>query len=92
MTRKPVTIIAKSSICGVWSNIAKAIKYLPEFDINYHELFSLILGWNLSILLWKYYWCGSLTLQECFPRLYDLETVKLCLVSNKIIRLGFQWS
>lgn len=91
LKRKPTTIIAKTSILGVWSNIAKAIKSLTESDVNYHDLFTLTPGSNISIVFWKDRWCGSLTLQERFPRLYELEVAKLCLVSERIDSSGFHW-
>ncbi|KAL7597976.1 hypothetical protein Lser_V15G26000 [Lactuca serriola] len=91
LKKKPVTTIAKSTIPGVWSNIAKAIKSLVEFDINYHDLFTLNPGSNINILFWKDHWCGHVTLQEQFPRLYDLEEVKTCLVSDRLDNSGFHW-
>nr|KAJ0186695.1 hypothetical protein LSAT_V11C900467460 [Lactuca sativa] len=83
LKRKPTTIIAKTSILGVWSNIAKAIKSLTESDVNYHDLFTLTPGSNISIVFWKDRWCGSLTLQERFPRLYELEGMNTQPVLNK---------
>lgn len=29
LTRKPATVIAKSYICGVWSNVSNAINSIP---------------------------------------------------------------
>ncbi|XP_023730170.1 uncharacterized protein LOC111877898 [Lactuca sativa] len=46
---------------------------------------------NTSFLFWKDRWCGTLTLQERFPRLYSLEKKKLCTINDRIKTDSFNW-
>lgn len=81
----------KKSANGTWCNIAKAIQSLPEYDVNHQDLFTMIPASNTSFLFWKDRWCGTLTLQERFPRLYSLEKKKLCTINDRIKTDSFNW-
>lgn len=58
---------------------------------NHQDLFTMIPTSNTSFLFWKDRWCGTLTLQERFPRLYSLEKKKLCTINDRIKTDSFNW-
>lgn len=40
-------------------------------------------------MFWKDLWLGNQTLRECFPRLFELETQRDCIILD--IRREYQW-
>ncbi|KAL7604491.1 hypothetical protein Lser_V15G17384 [Lactuca serriola] len=88
---KPPSYIANNSFNGVWCNISKATNYLTSFNIDQHQLFSLIPGFDVKILFWKDVWCGNTPFHLRFPHLYLLETVKCCNLVDRMSSSRFSW-
>ena len=89
--RKPLWYLAKKTISGVWTNIAKAIKTLPDTQIDHQSLFSVVPGSNVQAMFWLDRWCGSETLKNMYPLLYELESVKRCFITERISDSSFTW-
>nr|KAJ0219716.1 hypothetical protein LSAT_V11C200085580 [Lactuca sativa] len=88
----PATYLGKKTVSGVWSNICKAIRSTKLHNIDPYGLFGLVPGQNIDILFWKDIWCGDVTLQNRFPLLYNLESVKKCYLMDRLCNNGFSWN
>ncbi|KAL4577840.1 hypothetical protein LXL04_013954 [Taraxacum kok-saghyz] len=82
--RKPAIYLARKSSIGVWNNIAKVVNCLEEHYINTLSLFKLI-------SLCEDRKCGHIPFQSRFPRLYQLESVKGCMLRERVSCSGFSW-
>lgn len=64
---------------------------IKSYNIDPTTLFSLVPNGNVKILLWKDNWCGDMPLQDKFPHLYNLESVKRCSLMDRLCNIGFSW-
>lgn len=69
---------------GPWYQIAKINGDFSEYGIDIHSLFKLKIGNGESSSFWTDKWVGNEPLCVTFPRLYRLETNKLCHVKDRI--------
>ncbi|PWA86904.1 hypothetical protein CTI12_AA135150 [Artemisia annua] len=59
----------------------------PSALTNIHEL-----GNGKSTCFWEDTWCGNTPLKLQFPRIYNLETERNCLIANRVPMLHSDWS
>lgn len=88
---KPTSYIARKSWSGVCSNISMAFRSIELFQLDWKDIFALIPGSEVKIILWRDPWCNNTPFQTKFPHLYALETVKNYLLGGRLSINGFSW-
>ncbi|GKA44663.1 RNA-directed DNA polymerase, eukaryota, reverse transcriptase zinc-binding domain protein [Tanacetum coccineum] len=74
---------------STWGTILYSVKRLKDKGIDLLSLCSRKLGNGASTRFWEDTWCGNSPLKLQFPRIYNLDTDRNCLISN---RIPFNWS
>ncbi|GJU00858.1 RNA-directed DNA polymerase, eukaryota, reverse transcriptase zinc-binding domain protein [Tanacetum coccineum] len=69
---------------GTWSHIIKLKDDLNIIGINLKMLFKKKVGNGMTTSFWYDNWLGGPSLHETFPRLFRLETMPNCLVSDRV--------
>lgn len=91
LNNKPIFYIARKTANDVWCNISKVVNSINDFSIDRNEIFTLIRGSRVKILLLKDSSCGKTLFQVKFPNLYLNELVKCCLLEYRFSTNGFSW-
>ncbi|GJY53799.1 hypothetical protein Tco_0445463 [Tanacetum coccineum] len=66
-----------------WNAINTLQKPLSEININLQSIFVKRVGDGMSTLFWKDVWIGETPLFDRFPRLFALESLQDCKVSDR---------
>ncbi|KAL4564651.1 hypothetical protein LXL04_028719 [Taraxacum kok-saghyz] len=91
LKKKPVSYIARKASNGVWCNIQKAVKYLGEINVEWHDHFKLIPDADSEFLFWKDEWCGDIPFHHKIPELFKLEKKKNYGLTDRFTAEGFSW-
>lgn len=79
-----------------WKSIIDLKKPLSQLSINLSSIFSRKVGNGETFSFWNDEWLGNTKLCLLFPRMYELETVKGCLISDRCHQLNgsrnFTWA
>ena len=70
-------------ISGVWKNIVSISNDLNLCNINFMELCKKELGAGNGTYFWYEDWSGNGILKDIFPDLFQLESRKMCLVTDR---------
>lgn len=92
LKRNRLTTLRRNTLPDVWCNIYKAVKSLYNPNINPNAICSLVTSSDDEILFWKDAWLGIDKLQDRFPSLYALETMKRCYLSDRFLVQAIQGS
>ncbi|KAJ9553519.1 hypothetical protein OSB04_017564 [Centaurea solstitialis] len=76
---------------SVWSAIINMGRVIDGTGCNFSRSFGKLVGNGGSTKLWEDRWVGGEVLKERFPRLYNLETCKGALVSERGSVMGSEW-
>lgn len=76
--------VARSSLKGVWYEIAYIDGDLEKKGVILEKLFQRVVGKGDRTYFWKDAWCGDLAFKDLFPNLYLKESQKDCLVADRI--------
>lgn len=80
--------IARSSLKGVWYEIAGIDMDFERKGVFLDKLFNRKVGIGDRTFFWKDSWCGEVAFKDMFPNLYSKEVDKDCLVANRVTRRG----
>ncbi|GJY03288.1 RNA-directed DNA polymerase, eukaryota, reverse transcriptase zinc-binding domain protein [Tanacetum coccineum] len=75
-----------------WGYILSSVSRLKDNGIDLLSLCSRKLGNGKSTCFWEDTWCGNIPLKLQFPRIYNLETDRNCLIANRVPLLHSDWS
>ncbi|GJU38152.1 RNA-directed DNA polymerase, eukaryota, reverse transcriptase zinc-binding domain protein [Tanacetum coccineum] len=86
--------LGSGSCPGVWDNIIRCCNEMMEkFHINLDNLMMKKVNSGNQTQFWTDSWISGMgPLNNCFPRLYTLETNKLCLVSETRVMIDYSWT
>lgn len=87
---KPHDYLSNQKIRGVWNNIAAGKNDLKKCGLNTMDVFQLNIKSRDHTLFWYERQVGPITLGEKYPSLFELESRKKCLVSDRIIDNQFE--
>ncbi|XP_076895068.1 uncharacterized protein LOC143547554 [Bidens hawaiensis] len=77
---------------GIWSPIVKSINKLNDEDLIPASVIRIKVGNGSETLFWKDVWIGDSSLCSRFPRLFDLEVNKNCLLKEKLFNSVWVWN
>ncbi|KAI3517218.1 hypothetical protein L1887_16430 [Cichorium endivia] len=84
LTNKPAEYLAKKSIPGVWSNVARVNRAIELYGINMKDIFTRKVGKGNDTLFWLDSWIGDCPLKDKFPNIFQLEKKKRCKVEERV--------
>lgn len=87
---KPHDYLSNPKISGVWNNIAACKNDLKKVGLDTMDVFQLNIKSGDNSLFWYDKWLGPVTLEEKYPSLFELESRKKCLVSDRFIDNQFE--
>ena len=77
-------------------DILKACHDVNSLNIPLSSFFTRSVGEGVSIKFWDEEWLGTFKLAEVYPRLYALESLKDCNISDRLFKLNdhlsFDWN
>ncbi|PWA57166.1 reverse transcriptase domain, Reverse transcriptase zinc-binding domain protein [Artemisia annua] len=87
-TRFMVQNYASIDIKGTWYDILKAYHDVNSLSIPLFYSFTWFIGEGVSIKFWDEEWLGTFKLAEVYPRLYALESMEDCKISDRLLKLN----
>ncbi|KAJ0727756.1 putative RNA-directed DNA polymerase [Helianthus annuus] len=81
-------IPAKISMPGIWKQIVNIHHSLQQKGIDLFKAIRNVVGNGSNTLFWLDLWIGNTPFHIRFPTLFSLERLKMCYVSDRIIRVG----
>ncbi|KAJ9548768.1 hypothetical protein OSB04_021311 [Centaurea solstitialis] len=76
---------------SVWRSIINMGRVIDGVGCNFSRSFGKIVGNGCSTKFWEDRWVGGEVLKERFPRLYNIESSKGALVSDRGSMVGSEW-
>ncbi|GKE19722.1 RNA-directed DNA polymerase, eukaryota, reverse transcriptase zinc-binding domain protein [Tanacetum coccineum] len=73
---------------GSWYDILKACHDVNSLNIPLSSFFTRSIGEGVSVKFWDEEWLGTFKLADVYPRLYALESMKDCNVSDRLLKLS----
>ncbi|GJX02447.1 putative RNA-directed DNA polymerase [Tanacetum coccineum] len=73
---------------GSWYDILKACHDVNSLNIPIPSFFTRSIGEGVSVKFWDEVWLGTFKLADVYPRLYALESMKDCNVSDRLLKLS----
>lgn len=89
LNRKPLSMMSKKSIKGVWNNIVMAKSEFELMGAVPDNLFSVVVGTGENTNLWNESWLGTSPLSLRFPNLFKLEKRKSTRIYERRNSYGF---
>nr|KAJ0219093.1 hypothetical protein LSAT_V11C300139740 [Lactuca sativa] len=92
LSNKPFEYLSKQRYSGVWNNIVGTKKVLCDHGLEVYDIFNVKIAPGNKTLFWYDNWLGSGSLKTKYPALFELETKKRCIVSDRIGGLNQTWT
>ncbi|GJY85072.1 hypothetical protein Tco_0499098 [Tanacetum coccineum] len=82
-----------SMVSGVWCDIIKASASIDSIDPDFKNSFYIKVSNGSNVSFWKDVWCRDrVRFMDAFPRLYALDSIQECSVSDRWHFVDGSWS